>query len=77
MIDEYAKNLLESLSTLKYQITFSHGYYPVRVGDCVRLNYTRAGLNNVKALITEQTIKCTTGCKIEETAIYTKKLWEG
>lgn len=77
MIEEYARNLLESLSTLKYQITFSHGYYPVRVGDCVRLNYTRAGLNNVKALITEQTIKCTTGCKIEETAIYTKKLWEG
>lgn len=77
IIDEYAKQLLKSLSTLKYSITFKHGYYPVRVGDCVRLNYRRAGLVDVKACITNQTITCETGCPVEETAVYTKELWGG
>lgn len=76
-IDEYAKTLLESLSTIQYKITFTHGYYPVRLYDCVRLNYKRAGLNNVKAQIISQQIKCEPGCPVEETAIYTRKLWEG
>ena len=30
---------------------------------------------NVKARIISQNIKCTTGCSIQETAIYTTKLW--
>ena len=38
-IDEYAKLLLEKLSSVEYQITYTHGYCPVRVGDAVRLNY--------------------------------------
>lgn len=77
IIDDYAKQLLKSLSTLKYQLTFKHGYYPVRVGDCVRLNYRRAGLSDVKAYITNQSITCEPGCPIEETAVYTKELWGG
>lgn len=77
IIDDYAKQLLKSLSTLKYQLTFKHGYYPVRVGDCVQLNYKRAGLSDVKACITNQTITCDPGCPVEETAVYTKELWGG
>lgn len=74
-VNMYAKNVLKQLSTLEYKVTFSHGYCPVRVGDCVMLNYRRAGLVGVKAVIKSQSIECSTGCKIDETAVYTKKLW--
>ena len=75
-LDAYAKQLLKNLSCLEYTVTFSHGYVPnVRIGDCVRLNYTRAGLSNVRARITEQQIDCSTGCKVSETATYTESLW--
>lgn len=74
-IDEYAKQLLRNLSALEYRITYTHGYCPVRTRDCVRLNYTRAGLTNIKAKVVSQTIQCKTGCVVTETAVFTKKLW--
>lgn len=74
-LEEYAKDLLKQKSEIEYSITFSHGYCPVRLGDCVRLNYKRAGLVGINAKITSQSIKCELGCKIEATAIFTKKLW--
>lgn len=74
-VKEYAEKLLQKLSTVEYKVTFSHGYYPVRLGDCVLLNYKAAGINNVKAKIVKQAITCDTGCKVTETAIYTSKLW--
>lgn len=74
-IDEYAKNLLETLSSVEYQISYTHGYCPVRVGDAVRLNYKRAGLNGIKAKVISQSIKCENGCSVSETAVFTKKLW--
>ena len=74
-IDKYAEQLLRELSTLEYTITYSHGYCPVRIGDCVRLNYDRAGLSNVKAKVISQTIKCEPGCPVTETAVFTTKLW--
>lgn len=74
-IDEYANKLLSELSSLEYSISYSHGYCPVRVGDCVRLNYTRAGLTNVKAKVISQKIKCESGCEVSEKAVFTKKLW--
>ena len=74
-IEEYAKNLLRALSSLEYEITYTHGYCPVRIGDCVRLDYRRAGLIGVKAKVTRQIITCTPGCPVQETAVFTKKLW--
>lgn len=74
-LDNYATQLLRDLSCLEHKITYSHGYCPARIGDCVMLNYERAGLKNTKAKITSQNIKCDTGCIVEETAIYTTKLW--
>lgn len=71
----YAEQLLRNKSTLEYSISYSHGYCPVRVGDCVRLNYTRAGLKNIKAKVTSQSIKCEPGCAVSETASFTNKLW--
>lgn len=75
MIEEYARTLLKTLSTVEYTVSYTHGYCPVRLGDCVRLNYTRAGLNNVKAKVISQTIDCSAGCKVSEKAVFTKKLW--
>ena len=74
-IQEYAEQLLRDLSTLEYTVTYSHGYCPVRLGDCVRLNYSRAGLNDVKAKVISQSITCEPGCPVSEKAIFTKKLW--
>lgn len=74
-LDEYAKNLLRELSTLENTITYTHGYCPVRVGDCIRLNYKRAGLTDIKAKVISQTIKCESGCAVTEKAVFTTKLW--
>lgn len=75
MLDDYATQLLRNLSCLEHKITYSHGYCPVRVGDCVLLDYKEAGLDNVRAKVISQSIKCTTGCPVQETAVYTTKLW--
>ena len=74
-IDDYAKDVLSEASSLEYTITFTHGYYPCRPGDCVRLNYKRAGLQDIKAKIISQNITCDSGVKVKTTAVFTKKLW--
>ena len=74
-IQEYAEQLLREMSTLEYTITYKHGYCPVRLGDCVRLNYKRAGLNGVKAKVISQTIDCVPGCPVTEKAVFTAELW--
>lgn len=74
-IDEYANRLLRELSSLEYTITYTHGYCPVRVGDCVRFNYSRADLKNVKAKVISQTIKCEPCCPVTEKAVFTNRLW--
>lgn len=76
MLDDYAAQLLEELSSVEYTITYTHAYCPVRLGDCVLLNYTRAGLKNVKAKVISQSITCEPGCPVEEKASVTIKLWE-
>ena len=74
-IQEYAEQLLRDLSSVEYTVSYSHGYCPVRVGDCVRLNYSRAGITNVKAKVISQTIKCKPGCQVTEKAVFTSNLW--
>ena len=75
MIDQYAKDLLKSLSTVSYKLTYKHGYCPVRLGDCVRIDYPELGLNGLKAVVTTQNITCSTGCEVDETAACTKRYW--
>lgn len=74
-VQEYAKHLLESKSSIQCSLTYKHGYCPVTINDCVLLNYTRAGIKNVRARVTSQSITCEPGCPVEETAVYTKNLW--
>ena len=75
-INEYAEALLEELSSVEYHVSYKHGYCPVRVGDCVRLNYERADLKDVKAKVISQSINCETSCSVDETAVFTRKLWK-
>lgn len=77
MVDEYAEQYLRDVSTLEYTIRYKHGYCPVRIGDCVRMNYTRAGLSGIKARVISQTINCESGCSVDETATFQMKFWEG
>lgn len=74
-IDQYAEQVLSELSSIDSTITYTHGYCPVRVGDCVRLNYKRAGLIDIKARVKSQTIKCVPGCQVTEKAVFTTNLW--
>jgi hypothetical protein len=74
-IEVYSEQLLRNLSTLEYTVSYTHGYCPVRIGDCVRLNYERAGVTDIKAKVISQTIKCESGCPVTEKAVFTKKLW--
>jgi hypothetical protein len=74
-IQEYAERLLRELSSPEYTVTYTHGYCPVRVGDCVRLNYERAGFTDIKAKVISQDISCEPGCPVTEKAVFTTKLW--
>ena len=74
-VQDYAKQLLRELSTLEYTVTYKHGYCPVRVGDCIRLNHSSANLKNIKARVIQQTIECKHGCTVTEKAVFTNKLW--
>jgi hypothetical protein len=74
-VNDYAERLLKARSTIQYTVSYSHAYCPVRVGDCVRLNYTRAGIKNVKAKVISQSIKCEPGCRVSEKAVFISKLW--
>lgn len=74
-LEFYANRLLKDLSCLEYKITYKHGYCPLQLGDCVRLNYERAGIKNVKAKIISQSIECVPGCPVTETAVFTNRLW--
>lgn len=74
-IKEYAETLLKELSSVERTISFAHGYCPVRIGDCVLINYKKAGLTNIKARVISQSISCTPGTPVNAKAVYTKKYW--
>ena len=76
-ISEYTIQLLRELSSLEYTISYTHAYCPVRVGDCVRLNYDKSGITNIKAKVISQSIECQPGCQVAEKAVFTAKLWNG
>lgn len=75
-LDAYAEKKLKELSVLEYTVSFTHAYCPVRIGDCVRLDYKKAGINGVKAKIISQNIKAEPGCPVSAKAVFTSRLWE-
>jgi len=74
-IKRYAEQVLKQMSEVEYTVTYTHGYCGTRVNDCVRLDCARADLNDVKAKIISQSIKCEPGCPVSEKAVFTTKLW--
>ncbi len=74
-LDAYAERLLRALSSIEYTVSYTHAYCGVRLGDCVRLNYKKAGITNIKAKIISQSIKCEPGCPVTEKAVFTTDLW--
>lgn len=73
--EAYARNLLRELSTLEFEVSFSHGYVPnVDIGDCIRLDYARAGIH-ANAVVRSQSISCVSGCEVTTTASYTVRMW--
>lgn len=75
VLDNYTRYELRNMSSLEYTLTYSHAYNNVRPGDCILFDYKRSGLEKVKAKVVSQSIKCQTGCIVEETAVYTTNLW--
>lgn len=75
LVHDYAEQLLKELSTVEYKVRYTHAYCGTRLGDCVRINYKRAGLTDIKGKIIAQSIKCEPGCPVSETAVFTTKLW--
>lgn len=74
-IQKYAEQLLSELSSIEYTISYSHGYCPVRIGDCVRINYTSAGVTDIRAKVISQSIKCDQDAMVSEKAVFSAKLW--
>lgn len=74
VLNDYAVSLLKRLSTVECQITYTHGYTPTNIGDCVAIEYDRAGLERIKAKIISQSLRCIPGLPVEETAAYTQEL---
>lgn len=74
-LQDYAEMLLRELSSVEFTVTYTHGYCPVRIGDCVRLNYTRSRFGDIKARVIKQQISCTKECTVTETAVFTQRLW--
>ncbi len=74
-LDAYAEELLKKKSEIECQLTYQHGFNDVRIGDCVRVNYLRAGLNDIKGQVIQQKITCDTECRVDETIVFKKKLW--
>lgn len=74
-IRDYAERILKELSTVEYTVSYKHAYCPVRVGDCIRLNYTQAGLSGIKAKVISQNFGSDLACPVSEKAVFTQKLW--
>ena len=75
-LKDYAKSLLKKLSCIEGTISYKHGFCPVRVGDCVYINYEKADIVDLRAVVKSQSIECTTGCQVSETAVFSENLWE-
>ena len=72
----YAETLLENMSTRETKLSYSHGYNGINLYDGVRLDHKRMGSRNIKAQVVSQKLNCSTGLKVEETAVFTNREWE-
>lgn len=77
-ITRYAKALLESLSTIKVEIDFSHAFVPgIELGDTVTIDYPDAGIRNQKARVISQDLELSQGLLVDTVATFEQKYWIG
>lgn len=74
-LENYARRRLKELSTITVDVSYTHSYCPVTIGDAVRIDYKAAGLTGIKAIVKSQTIDLSVGCKVSETASFTTTYW--
>lgn len=73
-LQAYAKNELIKESEVETSVSYSHGYCPVNIGDCISLSNRKFGIDKLKLKVTSQSISCKTGCVVSETARSTVNL---
>ena len=72
----YATKLLESLSTIKVELSFEHAYVPeVNIGDTITIDYPEAGIFGQKALVLDQQLDCSQGLIVSTTASFERQYW--
>lgn len=77
-VENYAKQLMENLSTIQVELSFTHAYTPeVNIGDTVTINYPEAGLNTQPAKIISQDLDLKSGLLVKTTAMFEQKYWTG
>lgn len=69
-----ARKMLEDASVVERTFVISHGFCPVRIGDCVRINLASHGINTL-AQVKSQEIDCTTGATIRSVCVSTERMW--
>lgn len=75
-IENYAKMLLESLSTIVVELSFTHAYVPgISVGDTILVDYPEAGLNEQRCKITSQQMDLSEGLLVDTTATFEIEYW--
>lgn len=73
--DAAAMRRLRELSQAERRLAYRHAYCPVRLGDCIQLDYTRFALR-AKLLVRRQVISCTSSsCSVDEQGTWTERLW--
>lgn len=62
----WAERTLAEKSTARRTLVYSHGYCPVKLGDCTRVVYSRHSLD-VRGRVVRQVLRCSTDLEVEET----------
>ena len=74
--EAWGRRRLKELSCAERRLAISHGYCPVRLGDCVRVVRSREGID-VKGKVVRQSIRCETALAVQAEIAYTEEVWHG
>lgn len=71
--DAYAARKLEEESRVSCEVSYSHDFVPLAIGDWVRI--VRSDLD-VYATVSSMSLNCDTQCNVDATATFTETYWE-
>lgn len=69
--DIYTVVLGDTLSEIAWKFNSTYNYGSTAIAAAQRLG----AINDIKAKVIKQSIDCSSGCKVTETAKFTAKLW--